>query len=469
MSIIFETLEKLKNDTRQKGTGQRKAGKNKNVISFDKIVSSLPRLLVAGGLVIAFCVATYYVIGDLTNNAPVNGNEIALSETITESSEEVHRNENSPPNHISTVEQSEIEPTEGMESLKNTPELTRERISASEEVPPAQETADAAYLPPRHRANNKSEPGNQDVRKNASESTRTSAPAPEGVPPGLETGSTDYSSPEHQGNNNLPFQQEMEKQAAQYSRPATTHKAAMYKQDLEPDLKFQEDSEPQNLLPDNEAVKQKILGEISSAPVFKAPRRAVRTDNVPKPLYYELPGPAETVAIHETESNHNSAVRQSGASTFSDSRYYSQTPFETSGNETTDKVKQEKVRLAAVKKNARICRLVSEIKQSLLSANDSRTESLLKELISYKGQDDDYVMKLRAFWHLKQGKHESAKSLLDLLLQKDENDLEAGINMAVLDIKTNRLEQAQERLERLRRVYSDNTQIPSLLKKIRTQ
>ncbi len=427
MSVIYNTLERLKNDTRQKEAETQKARKSRNVISFDKIASSLPRLLLAGLLVMALGVATYYVIEDLANDGAESDNEIVRPETIPELFEEVHLNENNTPPQINAIEPSETEPPGNLERLGNPHELSGKKMSAPGEIPPAAETVDADYLPPRRQANN-----------------------------------------------NLHSQKRMETQVAQYSQPAITHAAAVNKQDMEPAQASQKDSEQQNLLPDNEPVEQKVPAKISTAPISKASRPAVHADNVPKSVYYEPPGPAETVAIHETAFKHNPAGRQSGTSESSDSKYYRQAPFESSAHETTDtmqqeKMQQDKMHLATVKKNSRICRLLSETQKSLLSKNDSRTESLLNELNSYKGQDDEYVMRLRAFWHLKRGRYDSAESLLDLLLQKDENDLESGINMAVLEIKTNRLDQAQERLERLRRIYADNTQIPSILKKIRKQ
>lgn len=425
MSVIFKTLERLKNDTRQKEAETQKARKNRNVISFDKITSSLPRLLVGVLLVMAFGVATYYIIEDLANDGAESDNEMVRPETIPELPEEVHLNENNKPPPINANVPSETELHGNLGSLKKPHELTREKISAPGEIPPAPETVNADYLPPRL-----------------------------------------------QEKNNLNYQNSMEKQVAQYSQPATVHAAAMSKQDMEPAQTLQKDLEQQNLLPDNEAIKQEVPAKTSTASISNASRPDVPVNNVPEPVYYKTPAPAESVAIHETESHHHPAGRQPETSEYSDSKDYKQTPFDSSAYETTEKMKQEKMQQdkmhsATVKKNSRICRLLSETKKSLLSENDSRTESLLNELHAYKGQDDDYVMRLRAFWHLKRGKYDSAKSLLDRLLQQDENDLEAGINMAVLEIKTNRLDQAQERLERLRRIYADNTQIPSLLKKIK--
>jgi len=48
-----------------------------------------------------------------------------------------------------------------------------------------------------------------------------------------------------------------------------------------------------------------------------------------------------------------------------------------------------------------------------------------------KGEDNSYVLKLKAFWRLKQNDYESAALFLNEVLGKNENDLEAGINMAI--------------------------------------
>jgi len=427
MSIIYNTLERLKNDTRQKEAETQKTRKNRNVISFDKIASYLPRLLVAGLLVMALGVAAYYVVEDLANEGTESDNEIVRPETMPELSEGVHLNENNTASHINAVDPSETESPGNLDRPKKPYELPGEKMSAPEEIPFAPETVNADYLPPRRQANN-----------------------------------------------HLHSQERMETQVAQYSRPGTSHAAAMNRQDMEPDQIFQRDSEQQNLLPDSESVKKEVPERVITASISKASIPAVTADHVPKPVSYTTPGPAKTVAIHEAESNHIPADRPSGISEFSDAKHYRQAPFESSAHGTTetmpqDKMQEDKMHLATVKKNSRICRLLSEAQKSLFSENDSRTESLLNELNIYKGRDDEYVMRLRAFWHLKRERYDSAEALLDLLLQKDENDLESGINMAVLEIKTNRLDQAQKRLERLRRIYADNTQIPSLLKKIRKQ
>ncbi|MDY6878695.1 MAG: tetratricopeptide repeat protein [Thermodesulfobacteriota bacterium] len=128
--------------------------------------------------------------------------------------------------------------------------------------------------------------------------------------------------------------------------------------------------------------------------------------------------------------------------------------------------RRKKIHLARVKKSAHIARLVADIHRAIHMKDSLRVEALFNELIKIKGKEDDYVTRLKAFWRLKQRDYESASLLLESLLQKNGDDLEAGINMAIVEIKTNRLDQARTRLQRLRYANGDNTHIASLLKKI---
>jgi hypothetical protein len=73
---------------------------------------------------------------------------------------------------------------------------------------------------------------------------------------------------------------------------------------------------------------------------------------------------------------------------------------------------------------------------------------------------------MKAFMSMREGDYESAENLLRIIIDKDENELEAGINMAILEIKKNNLLLAKKRLERLNDVHEGNEIVVSLLKKI---
>ncbi len=145
-------------------------------------------------------------------------------------------------------------------------------------------------------------------------------------------------------------------------------------------------------------------------------------------------------------------------------------PAESFG-ETSRKVKEEvseteKIRLANVAKSARIARLVSKVQAAMFANDGPRVKELLGQLSSLKGKEDPYVIKLKAYWYLVRGDYQSAMPLLSSFLQTHENDLEAGINMAIIEIKTRRFNEARTRLKRLRDIYQDNALIPGLMKKL---
>ncbi|RLF54482.1 MAG: hypothetical protein DRN37_10195 [Thermoplasmata archaeon] len=134
--------------------------------------------------------------------------------------------------------------------------------------------------------------------------------------------------------------------------------------------------------------------------------------------------------------------------------------------ENVEGMESEKIKVADTDKSARICRLVSRIQRAIDAGDRAEVDALIEQLATLKGEGNKYVLKLRAFWHIKQEEYDSASSLLTSLLQMDENDLDAGINMAVLEIRMQKLDQARRRLLRLRHIYQDNTLIQGLLQQI---
>ncbi|MBW1820704.1 MAG: tetratricopeptide repeat protein [Deltaproteobacteria bacterium] len=65
------------------------------------------------------------------------------------------------------------------------------------------------------------------------------------------------------------------------------------------------------------------------------------------------------------------------------------------------------------------------------------------------------------------GLYESAKKFLKKVLDKNERDVEAGINMAIVEIKTERFKQAEKRLKELRENYPENKAISELIEMLK--
>ncbi len=107
------------------------------------------------------------------------------------------------------------------------------------------------------------------------------------------------------------------------------------------------------------------------------------------------------------------------------------------------------------------------MQKSISRKDNAQAKDILGQLTALKGKDNIYVMKLRAFLHIRNQDYESAVLLLEKVLEKDHTDLEAGINMAVVEIKTNRIQDAKKRLAKLREIYSDNILIAGLMRKLK--
>ena len=126
----------------------------------------------------------------------------------------------------------------------------------------------------------------------------------------------------------------------------------------------------------------------------------------------------------------------------------------------------EKIFLANAKKNEKIARLVADIRWEMGNGN-KRTEKYLDELTLLKGQNNSYVLKLKAVWHIHNKEFERAKDLLKIVLTENELDQEAGINMAIIEINTKQMDNAYQRLSKLQTVYPENIRIVEIMQDLK--
>jgi predicted Zn-dependent protease len=127
----------------------------------------------------------------------------------------------------------------------------------------------------------------------------------------------------------------------------------------------------------------------------------------------------------------------------------------------------EKIFLANANKNAEIARLVADIHWEMEHGNKKQTEKLLDELALLKGQNNSYVLKLKAVWHIHNKEFERAEDLLKIVLTKNELDQEAGINMAIIEINTKQMENAYQRLTKLQILYPENIRIAEIMQDLK--
>jgi tetratricopeptide (TPR) repeat protein len=128
----------------------------------------------------------------------------------------------------------------------------------------------------------------------------------------------------------------------------------------------------------------------------------------------------------------------------------------------------EQARRVAMEKSAYIGRLVQKIERALGGAPGAEDpHALIKKLARIKGEHHPYVAKLRAYWNFKRGKYDLAESELHKVIAANPEDLEAGINLALIEIHYQRCKEAMVRLKKLREIYPENARIADLIKRLR--
>ncbi len=129
--------------------------------------------------------------------------------------------------------------------------------------------------------------------------------------------------------------------------------------------------------------------------------------------------------------------------------------------------KKEGVFASNAQKSSDISRLVIQVRRAMQENDNTRVDEIIKKLTQLKGEENSYVLKIKAFWYIRKGDYDSASAFLNKVLEKNESDLEAGINLAVVEIKTSRFKEARIRLMQLQEKYPHNIQIPELIQKLR--
>lgn len=128
----------------------------------------------------------------------------------------------------------------------------------------------------------------------------------------------------------------------------------------------------------------------------------------------------------------------------------------------------ERARRAALEKSARIARLVRQIEMALAGSTEAGDPSaLLDQLARLKGAHHPYVAKLRAYYNFQRGNMALAQTDLHKVIAAHPDDLEAGINLAIIEIQDQHYDRAMARLKALRQVYPENERIADLIKRLR--
>ena len=134
--------------------------------------------------------------------------------------------------------------------------------------------------------------------------------------------------------------------------------------------------------------------------------------------------------------------------------------------EKKEEARQEVVRLAKQKRTQKISNvamLAADLEDAIEKNDDIRTNELLARLTRITDVNSIYYLKLKAFMEIKRKNYGPAKKLLKNVLAKDKTDFEANINMAIIEIREQKLAKARQRLIRLKELYPSQTMVDDLL------
>ncbi len=119
-----------------------------------------------------------------------------------------------------------------------------------------------------------------------------------------------------------------------------------------------------------------------------------------------------------------------------------------------------------IRRQSRIAIRVKHLQTALDRGDRPRFQEELQALEQYKGSGDPYVLKMRAYWHLRNAEYAQAEALLKEVLERDGDDLDAQMNLAVLELRTDRGGEARRRLERLAEHHRQDPRLQGLMEQV---
>ncbi|MBF0177798.1 MAG: tetratricopeptide repeat protein, partial [Magnetococcales bacterium] len=114
------------------------------------------------------------------------------------------------------------------------------------------------------------------------------------------------------------------------------------------------------------------------------------------------------------------------------------------------------------KRTVETAHAVSKVRKALADGSSGEVDSGLSKLAAMKGENNPYVMKMQAYVYMREGKYLQAGSLLEDVLKKRKNDLDAAKNMVIVEMKTEQQSSARDRLKDLMRRYPGDRQLREL-------
>lgn len=127
---------------------------------------------------------------------------------------------------------------------------------------------------------------------------------------------------------------------------------------------------------------------------------------------------------------------------------------------------KRKIKRRQEQKISQISSLSSNLEEAVQTNDNQKTDQLIEQLSNQTNKNSIYYLKLNAFQLIRQKEYARARTFLNKVLDKDDTDLEAGLNMAIIEIRTQDLAAAKKRLIRLNELYPSQPVIERLLNQL---
>lgn len=110
--------------------------------------------------------------------------------------------------------------------------------------------------------------------------------------------------------------------------------------------------------------------------------------------------------------------------------------------------------------------IVNQIKSVIRSGNIDQLDSLFTTLEQKTGNDSVIYLKLRGYSMLMQDSNIEAKLIYENLLTQYPDELELNLNMALLEMRIGQSSQALKRLNRIKSIYPESTEINKYIQQV---
>ena len=405
MSVIFKTLKKLRGQTPEEKEGAKKLRKGRNIYSFRRIFFSPLGVFLITVFIFFSGMATLYGVRYLKDYLEQKSRESFLVKD----------------------EKAQAVKTETGKERDELPKKEAIFEEATTSVPP----------PPKAIPIEKATPGKLYLpSKNKEESSTKEIHTIRYIPPRSLKG------PKKQEKNNssvgipqaLPISQKETSKSLTHTPASLLPKSSEIRQTSSPDI-----------------LRIKLGSKQESTDLPPVKPDIVKSDRAKSPAIQPQSKALPKITLKEKSAN-------------AGKRVLPERPVKLKGRKKTE---DERIYLENVEKSVKIASLVAKIQRAIDTESSDHIEDLIEKLTLLKGEENNYVLKIRAFLCIRQDDYKSAVSLLNEVLSKNENDLEAGINMAIVEIKTGQISEARNRLAKLKEIYPENTLIPELIQKLK--